>query len=121
VLLDTNIVVDVLRRDPSANAFMARLTRKPSLSVVTAEELFAGARSRREELRIDAILDAAIVLPVSREIARLAGQAIKHYRASHGLDDFDAIIAATADHHGLALATLNVKHFPMLPKLKPAY
>ena len=33
----------------------------------------------------------------------------------------DAIIAATAEHHGLRLATLNVKHFPMFPKLKRAY
>jgi len=32
-----------------------------------------------------------------------------------------AYIAATAEHHGLKLATLNVKHFPMFPKLKRAY
>ena len=40
---------------------------------------------------------------------------------SHGIDIPDAIIAATAEHHGLRLATLNVKHFPMFPKLKRAY
>jgi predicted nucleic acid-binding protein len=43
------------------------------------------------------------------------------FAPSHGLDDVDAIIAATAEHHGLRLATLNVKHFPMFPKLKRAY
>jgi predicted nucleic acid-binding protein len=40
---------------------------------------------------------------------------------SHGIDIPDAIIAATAEHHGLKLATLNVRHFPMFRKLKPAY
>ena len=40
---------------------------------------------------------------------------------SHGIDIPDAIIAATAEHHGLRLATLNTKHFPMFPKIKRAY
>ena len=31
------------------------------------------------------------------------------------------LIAATAEHHGLDLATLNVKHFPMFKRLKAAY
>ena len=30
-------------------------------------------------------------------------------------------VAATAEHHGLELATLNVKHFPMFKRLKAAY
>ena len=45
----------------------------------------------------------------------------KHYQRSHGLEFPDALIAATAEHHGLTLATLNVKHFPMFRNLKPAY
>ncbi len=121
VLLDTNVVVDVLRGNALAIAFVQRLTVRPSISVVTVTELFAGARSRREESHIDMVLDAATVLLVTREIGRAAGQAIKRYQSSHGMDDFDAVIAATAEHHGLELATRNVKRFPMLPKLKPAY
>jgi predicted nucleic acid-binding protein len=35
------------------------------------------------------------------------------YAPSHGLDDIDALTAATAGHHGLRLATRNAKHFPM--------
>ncbi len=52
---------------------------------------------------------------------RRAGVFSRLYEPSHGLDDIDALIAATAEHHGLRLATLNVKHFPMFPKLKRAY
>ena len=46
---------------------------------------------------------------------------MRHFHGSHGIDDTDAIIAATAEHHGLDLATLNVRHFPMFPRLKRAY
>lgn len=46
---------------------------------------------------------------------------MRHYRASHAIDLPDALIAAAAEHHGLTLATLNVKHFPMLNGLRRAY
>ena len=58
---------------------------------------------------------------VDKKIAEAAGRLVKHYQPSHGLDDIDALIAATAEAHGLKLATVNVKHFPMFPRLKPAY
>ena len=84
-------------------------------------ELYAGALSVREERQIDRIVRSSNVLPVTLGIASSARQHVKHYQSSNALDDFDAIIAATAEHHGLSLATLNVRHFPMFPKLKPAY
>jgi predicted nucleic acid-binding protein len=40
---------------------------------------------------------------------------------SHSVEATDAIIAATAEHHGLELATHNVKRLPMFPRLRPAY
>jgi predicted nucleic acid-binding protein len=67
------------------------------------------------------LLSSARLLPVTEDIARRAGEWLKHYRASHGIDDFDALIAATAEQHGLPLATLNLKHFPMFPKPKAAW
>jgi len=44
------------------------------------------------------------------------------FRRSHqGLATADLIIAATVEEHGLELATLNVRHFPMIPGLAPPY
>ncbi len=100
---------------------MDGLSMRPSISVVSITELYAGARSVAEEDRIARLLSGMRALPVTADIARSAGQLSKHYRASHGVDDFDALIAATAEHHGLALATLNVKHFPMFPRLAAPY
>jgi predicted nucleic acid-binding protein len=120
-LVDTNVIVDFLRHRREALAFIDTLRGKPAISVVSVMELYAGASSRKEETRIERLLAGSSVLSVSIEIARAAGQHIKHYRVSHGLDDLDALIAATAEHYGLALATLNVKHFPMFPRLRSPY
>ncbi|MBX9925732.1 MAG: type II toxin-antitoxin system VapC family toxin [Hyphomicrobiaceae bacterium] len=102
-------------------ALIAGLSSKPSVSVVSVFELFAGARSRHEEDRMARLLLGATIVPVGPDVARTGGQFIKHYVRSHGLDDFDALIAATAEVHNLPLVTLNVKHFPMFPKLKAPY
>jgi predicted nucleic acid-binding protein len=76
---------------------------RPTLSVVTVAKLYAVARGSREDN------------------ARRSGEWLKHYRGSHGIDDLDPIIAATAEQHGLPLATLNLKHFPKFPELNAAY
>ena len=115
MLLDTNILIDYFRERQGAVA------RKPAISVCTIMELFAGALSRGEERKIEMLPDILTVLPVTSDIARIAGQHMKHFGRSHGLDDLDSLIAATAEHHGLQLATLNVKHFPMFEGLRPAY
>ena len=121
VCLDTNVLIDYLRNVEEAYGYFESLLKRPSASVVTITELIVGAKSRREEDRIAQLEDIVLFLPVTLEIARRAGQFTKHYRASHGIDDADALIAATAEQHKLPLATLNVKHFPMFPKLKRAY
>jgi predicted nucleic acid-binding protein len=42
-------------------------------------------------------------------------------RRHQGLATADLIIAATAAEAGLELATMNVRHFPMIAGLKPPY
>lgn len=121
MLLDTCIVIDSLRGHLAADAFIGSLRAAPAISVVTLTELIAGAKSRREENDISAALAALRIVPATEDIAMRAGQWIRHYRGSHGLDVADAIIAATAEHQNLPLATLNLKHFPMFPKLKRPY
>jgi hypothetical protein len=120
-LVDSTVLVDYIRDALPAVAFLEALEKRPFLSVVSHMELYAGAKSRREEARIARLLDSFGSFDIDESIAGRAGKFLKHYRASHGIDDADALIAATAEHHGLKLATANVKHFPMFPKLKPAY
>lgn len=121
LLLDTNILIDHIRRVPVAVAWLRSLPESPRISVISLLELYAGALSQREERDIDAVCAPLQWLPIGAEIAQRGGSFIRHYGTSHGIDIPDALIAATAEHHGLRLATLNVKHFPMFPKLKRAY
>ncbi|KAA3419994.1 PIN domain-containing protein, partial [Streptococcus pneumoniae] len=53
--------------------------------------------------------------------ASLAGDYVRQYGPSHGVDPIDALIAATAKSANLQLATLNLKHFPMFKGLKRPY
>jgi predicted nucleic acid-binding protein len=121
LLFDTNVLVDYLRGQQAARELLDSQDERPYLSAGSVLELYAGFRSRREELSAERLLLETRVLPVTHEIARRAGVFCRLYEPSHGMDDIDAMIAATAEHHGLRLATLNVRHFPMFPKLKRAY
>ena len=121
LLFDTNVLIEYLRDRPDARKFLEAQDERPSISVGSVLELYAGFKNRREEQNAERLLSEAKVLPITQDIAKRAGIWSRLFGPSHGLDDIDALIAATAEHHELRLATLNVKHFPMFPKLKRAY
>lgn len=121
ILLDTSVAIDFLRGEKRAIALVAGLQDRPEISVITVAELFAGLRSQRLEAAARRFIQDCKVLAITQPIAEGAGNTMRHYRRSHDLDLADAFVAATAEQHGLGLATLNVKHFPMFPRLRPAY
>ncbi len=121
VLLDTSVIIDCLRLQDRARKFYAELPARAAVSVIAIAEIAAGTRRRREEDDAEKFWGLVTILPVTAEIAHRAGSHLRHFNASHGVEIADALIAATAEHHKLALATLNVKHFPMFAKLKRAY
>jgi len=120
-LLDTSVLVPILRKNEIALAWFESSTDEPRMSVVSLTELYLGIRRQREERDLVELEQAVRPLPVDRDIAIRAGVFVRHYGPSHAVEIPDALIAATAEHHGLRLATLNVKHFPMFPRLKPPY
>lgn len=121
MLLDTCIVIDVLRGREAALAFVEGLADAPSLSVITATELIAGVRNTQERRLIERLLAVCTTHDIDLETASLAGDYVRQYGPSHGVDPIDALIAATAKARGLELATLNLKHFPMIKGLKRPY
>ncbi len=89
---------------------------------MTLTELHAGFLNQWEERMAAGLLATFKMLEMSDSaIFQRAGIFMRHYRASHNIDVADALIAATAEHHGVQFATLNVKHFPMFPRLRRAY
>jgi predicted nucleic acid-binding protein len=61
------------------------------------------------------------VVPLTVEIAIAGGLYERDFGKSHGVGLADAILAATAEAEKAELKTLNVKHYPMIKGLKPAY
>ena len=121
ILVDTDVMVDFLRGNPKAVALIQKYSVSVILSSVVVVELYAGVRSDEELSKLDSFISLFRVVPMSLEIARTAGLYKKHYAKSHGVGVADAVIAATAEAENADLKTLNIKHYPMLKDLRPAY
>jgi predicted nucleic acid-binding protein len=124
VLLDTNVVVDVLRGHPQAVGLVrSRLLagEELSISVLTRFELRAGARPN-ELVALAEHLALYDEIEVVREVADRAGELANIYRRSHSkIDPIDYMVAASAQLYTDELLTLNVKHFPMIAHLQAPY
>jgi hypothetical protein len=120
-VLDTCVIIDDLRDPPEAVEFVDHASSRPTVSAVTAAELFAGARTTTEQRRLEGLLQQLVVRDVDLEVARLGGAYRRRYGQSHGVLIPDALIAATAELHGARLVTRNARHFPMLDDLVVPY
>lgn len=121
ILVDTDVMIDYLRGHPKAVSFLKRQTGPMLLSSVVVAELYAGVKGEAEQTTIDDLVSLFRIVPVCAEIAKAAGLLRRDFAGSYGVGLADAIIAATALAENAKLKTLNARHFPMLPGLKPAY
>ncbi len=113
VVLDTDVLIDLLRGRESARTFLQELSSQsvPCSSVISVAEIYAGMRSEEYVLTAN-LLDGLIILPVTREIAEMAGY-FKRRAKSRKLELADCLIAATAFIEGASVATGNAKDYPM--------
>ena len=107
LLLDTCILIDVLRGEAPALAWLEQQQR-PRISVISWIEVLVGCRDG-ESGRVEAWLDSFLRLPLDDAIAL---EAVR-LRQRHGLKVPDAIILATARCADLSLATRNSRDFPL--------
>ena len=124
ILVDTDVLIDFLRGYDEATTFVTANSEDIMVSSIVVAELYAGARGGpdgAERVVLEDLLGLFRVVPVSRDVARLGGLYKRDYGKSHGVGLADAIIAATATVENAALKTLNVRHYPMLTGIEPAY
>jgi predicted nucleic acid-binding protein len=124
ILVDTDVLIDFLRGHDEATSFVTANSENILVSSILVAELYAGARGGphgAERVVLQNLLALFRVVPVSGDIARLGGLYKRDYGKSHGVGLADAIIAATAIVENAALKTLNVRHYPMLTGIEPAY
>lgn len=116
LLLDTTVLIDVLRGRPASDRLRAmRETGAdvPYLCAVNAEEVHRGLRPG-EKGRAAALIAAFRAAPLGVVEGQLAGEWRREF-AERGvtLDQSDCLIAAAALSVGATLATGNPKDFPM--------
>ncbi len=124
LLVDTDILIDYLRGHPKAVRFVTEHTDDIVVSAMSVAELFAGVRGdvhEPEQRALQGFLQLFAILPVTEAVAKAGGIYRRDYGASHGVGLADAIIAATAVAAEATLQTLNVRHYPMIPEIEPAY
>lgn len=123
-LLDTSVAIDHLRGLSAAVELLTGLLESEEAllaSEVVRFELLAGVRDEEVEA-LEQFFAAISWVPVGEEVSRTAGAMAQRHRRSHsGIDDADYLIAATALLLEADLLTTNVRHFPMIAGLEPAY
>lgn len=124
-LWDTDILSAYLKRihphvRQHANAYLAQHGRT-AISLITRYEVLRGLRVKQAAVQLidfELFCRQHDVLPISTPIVDLAADVWVALRQSGQIiGDNDILIAATALHHGLALATANVAHFGRIPNL----
>jgi predicted nucleic acid-binding protein len=116
VLVDSDILIEVTRgRDQVILSRWEELSQSEDVilySPLTAVELWTGARPREHEA-LDQLFRALLCAPIDSQTGRQAGEYMRQYRKSHGVELGDALIAATAILNQADLWTRNRKHYPM--------
>jgi predicted nucleic acid-binding protein len=120
LLLDTSVLIDVLRLRRRRRELLAELASGGHTLATTAlnvAELYAGMRPE-EEKRTEEFLDVLDCYPLTAPAGRLAGiLKYKYARKGRTLTLADSIVAAIAIERRCTLMTDNRKDFPM-PELE---
>lgn len=114
-LFDSGILILHLRNQPGYPELTAHLLDSADayISAMSHLEIVRGMRDR-EITKTFKLLKSFETIPMTGEIADLAGELIRSWRTRGvTLGDADAVIAASALHDDLTLVTTNVRHFPM--------
>lgn len=120
-VVDTSVIIDILRGLPAAADYVERLEEVPACSEITRVEVIRGLRSG-ERVPTERLFQLLRWVALDESISRRAGELGRKWRKSYpGISSPDLVVAATAEQLGADLATSNVRHFPMFKRLRPPY
>ena len=119
ILCDTNILIEFYKGNSNIVQELERV-ELPNLaiSVITAGELYFGARDKRELGQIKKNLSLLNQISLDTDISERFLALLEEYALSHRLSVPDALIAATALSQNIPLYTLNLKDFQFIPDLQ---
>ena len=128
-LLDSDIIIWHLRGRKEITDMLKDLQRSglPACSAISVLEVQLGVKTKDEGGKTNRFLESLKVFDVNMDIAKIAAQLIRDYKAKGVTMDIpDSIIASTCILHDLTLVTYNRKHYPISglkfhtpPQIKP--
>ncbi len=118
LLLDTDVMIDLLRGYPPAVAWLDALDDDLLLPGFVVMELIQGCTSKAEQRRLQRELAPYTVVWPSPEVCDAALAVFARYHLSHNLGIIDALIGQMAVALDTPLHTFNQKHYAAIPSLK---
>lgn len=119
LLVDTDIMIDILRGYFPAKAWLTSLGKQPILLPgFVVMELHQGCRNTTEQHTLMKTLTPYRHVWPSEETCEQALSVFEQFHLSHGLGMLDALIGQTAISLGLPVHTFNRKHYEMIPGIR---
>ena len=117
ILLDTDVLIQVTRRDPVAEAWFSQFPSGPPVPGIAVVELVIGSRNGVEMKRAREFVATLDVRWHTPDDNALAYDLVLKHKLSTGLGFADYLIAAQALNLNATLYTFNLKHFGAIPHL----
>ena len=115
IVVDSDVLIEVSRgrNQGVLAAWEAAVGQGMNLacSPISVAELWRGARAAEFGLLED-LFRALGLLPIGTSTGKLAGDILRKYSSSHGVELADALIAATALEYDAELWTRNHRRYP---------
>jgi predicted nucleic acid-binding protein len=117
-ILDTSVVVDLLRSFPPATEWLAKLGRqRVGLTPVVWMETVQGATDKGKRAQAIRFMSRFRIEHPTEDANRWAMRQLASFHLSHGVQLQDTMIASVASSLGIPLYTTNLKHFLALPSV----
>jgi predicted nucleic acid-binding protein len=112
LLIDTDVMVDVLREHPPALAWLRSLGSDAiGVPGLVAMELLQGCRNQAEQRRVVKVLRPYALCWPSQQDCQRAYDDFSAHHLTRNLGVLDALVAETAVGMSAGLATFNERHY----------
>ena len=120
ILLDSDVMIDLLRQYPPATKWFDALDEDEEilLSGYVVMELIQGCRNRAEQERLQRALAPYGVVWLSSTDCDTALGVFTRYHLSHNAGLLDVLIGQTAVVLKVPLCTFNQRHYQFIPELQ---
>jgi len=120
ILLDTDILIDLLRKYPPAMKWFDTLPEEEDLTVsgYVVFELIQGCRNKMEQGKVQKELAHYGVVWLPPKECEKALEIFAEFHLSHKAGLLDVLIGQTATYLNAPLYTFNQKHYSFIPEIK---